>query len=100
MTEQPTETMTGKAFLGAAAQPIQLYPAPVIALSRPFEIAEATVLLRKSVTATAKLQQAREASKAAEDVMTEALAAENLAEIDAGNAEMALLKFVREAAGQ
>lgn len=80
--------------------PTQLHPAPVIALSRPFEVAEATVLLRKSVTATAKLQLARKAAAVAEDVLKDALAAEGLAEIHAGNAEAALLEFIREAADQ
>lgn len=125
MTEQPAEPVTEQEWLQndvTTARPIdpdelrvraahrvtaakhtpptQLHPAPVIALSRPFPVAESTVLLRKSVTATAKLQLARKAAAVAEDVLQEALAAENLAEIDAGNAEAALLKFIREAADQ
>jgi hypothetical protein len=127
MTEQPAEPVTEQEWLqndATTARPIdpdelrvraahrvttakltpptQLHPAPVIALARPFEVAEATVLLRKSVTATAKLQLARKAAAVAvaEDVLKEALAAEGLAEIHAGNAETALLEFIREAADQ
>lgn len=127
MTEQPVETMTEQAFLGntevgevkhfplpeihdaPAAQrivppkltpPTPLYPAPVVAMSRPYEVAQANVLLRKTITAAAKLQQARKVSEKAETALQEALAAENLAEIDSTNADRALLDFTREAADQ
>lgn len=127
MTEQPVETasMTEQAFLGNAEPPARtvdpdelrvrnaqrlaptyltpptpLHPAPVVAMSRPYEVAQANVLLRKTITAAAKLQQARKASEAAETALQEALAVENLAEIDAANADRALLDFTREAADQ
>ncbi|WP_160665372.1 hypothetical protein [Pseudarthrobacter sp. ATCC 49987] len=127
MTEQPAETMTEQAFLGnaevgevkhvrvpeihdaPAAQriaptrltpPTPLYPAPVVAMSRPYEVAQANILLRKTITAAAKLQQARKVSEQAEETLKAALAAENLAEIDSVEADRALLTFAREAADQ
>lgn len=125
MTEQPVETMTEQAFLGnpetparpidpdevrvRAAQrvaptpltpPTQLRPAPVVAMPRPYDLAQANILLRKSITAAAKLQQARQASERAEEAMKAALAAENLAEIDSTEADRVLLEFTREVADQ
>jgi hypothetical protein len=118
MTEQPVETE--QQFLGNEARQHyapnahrraspwlttptefpEFRPAPVIALSRPFEVADATILLRKSITATAKLQLARKASEKAETALQDALAIENLAEIDAGNAQRELLVFITETADQ
>lgn len=125
MTEQPVETMSEERWLGNAdptvrpidpdeirvrnakrvapaplTAPSYLCPTPVVAMSRPYKVAQANILLRKSITAAAKLQQARKASEQAEEAMKAALAAEHLAEIDATNAEQALLAFTREAADQ
>lgn len=115
MTEQPVEPVTEQEWLRneAAASPrvqriappklsppTPLRPEPVISATRPYEIAQANVLLRKSITAAAKLINARAEAKKAEDAMSAALAAENLAEIDAVEADRALLDFVREAADQ
>lgn len=124
MTEQPAEPITEQEWLQneTAARPIdpdelrirqaqrvspvpltpptQLRPAPVVAMARPYEVAQANILLRKAITAAAKLQQARKASEEAEEAMKAALAAENLAEIDATNADRELLDFTREAADQ
>lgn len=117
MTEQPAEPITEQEWLqnGASALPEvpkQCYapnahriptvwrPAPVIALAYPFEVTEAVILLRKSVNASAKALQARKASEQAEDAFQAALAVENLADIDAVEAERVLLEFVREVAGQ
>lgn len=80
--------------------PIVLHPEPVISATRPYEVAQANVLLRRSISAAAKLQLARSAAKKAEDALSEALAVENLAEIDAAEADRLLLEFVREAADQ
>lgn len=82
------------------APPTNLRPAPVVSMSRPYEVAQANILLRKAITAAAKLQHARAAAKKAEDAMSEALAVENLAEIDSVEADRTLLDFVREAADQ
>lgn len=125
MTEQPAEPITEQEWLQntpAAARPVDpdelrvrkaqrsaprlltpptpLHPAPVVAMSRPYEVAQANVLLRKTITAAAKLQQARKASEAAEAALQDALAKENLAEIDSTNADRELLNFTREAADQ
>ena len=80
--------------------PTALRPASVIAMSRPYDLAHANILLRKSITAAGKLQQARQASEKAEEAMKAALAAENLAEIDSTEADRVLLEFTREAADQ
>ena len=125
MTEQPVEHMSEQRWLGNAeppARPIdpdevrvraaqrvaptpltpptQLRPAPVVAMSRPYDLAQANILLRKSITAASKLQQARQASERAEEAMKAALAAENLAEIDSTEADRVLLAFTREVADQ
>jgi hypothetical protein len=127
MTEQPVETKTEQEWLGhrrpdeedvprtltsihtAGPQrvaphkltpPTNLLPAPVISLSRPFEVAEVAILMRKAITATAKLQQAWTAAERAEETLAKAVAAEKLAEIDVVNAEAALLEFAREAAAE
>lgn len=80
--------------------PVGHWPVPVVAMSRPYEVAHANVLLRKTITAAAKLQQARQASEKAEEALQAALAAESLAEIDSTNADRELLDFTREAADQ
>lgn len=128
MTEQPIEPTTEQEWLGhrrtaedeapksvpsvqlapiahrvappKLTAPTPLYPAPVVAMSRPYEVAQANVLLRKTITAAAKLQQARKVSEEAEAALQAALAAENLAEIDSVEADRALLSFAREAADQ
>ncbi|MFM9430034.1 hypothetical protein [Arthrobacter sp. MP_2.3] len=128
MTDQPTQAHTEQEWLGhrrpaetdaprtltsvsqspltlrltpaPLTPPTNLRPVPVIALSHPFEVAEATILMRKAITATAKLQQARDAAEHAESALSRAVATEKLAEIDVANAEAALLGFAREAAGK
>ena len=80
--------------------PVEQWPAPVVAMSRPYEVAHANVLLRKTITAAAKLQQARQASEEAEEALKAALATEHLAEIESTNADQELLTFTREAADQ
>jgi soluble lytic murein transglycosylase-like protein len=125
MTEQPAEPITEQEWLqnqtatarpvdpdelrvrnaqrmapARLTPPVELRPAPVVAMSRPYELAQANILLRKTITAAAKLQQARRASEKAEEALQAALAAENLAEIDSVEAGRALLEFAREAADQ
>lgn len=116
MTEKLTETVTEQRWLGNKPEaylhdghriappkltPLtQLRAAPVPAMARPYDVVQANILLRRSVTAAAGLKLARQAAKQAEDAMSEALAAENLAEIDSVEADRALLDFAREAADQ
>ncbi|MET4095139.1 hypothetical protein [Arthrobacter sp. UYCu712] len=121
MTEQPVDPMTEQEFLGNPAPsamlhhtppnaqriapprltpPAPIYPAPAVAMSRPYEVAQANVLLRKSITAAAKLSKARATAKQAEDALSAALAVESLAEIDSTEADRELLEFVREVADQ
>jgi hypothetical protein len=125
MTEQPTETQacSEQNWLGNpdayvytdlqdlprlhdrrnrehVAATTQLRPETVISATRPYEIAQANVLLRKSITAAGKLLNARAAAKKAEDAMSAALAIESLAEIESVEADRALLDFAREAAAE
>lgn len=125
MTEQPAEPITEQEWLqnrDADVRPIDpdelqvrkaqrvapapltpptpLRPASVTSMSHPYEVAQANVLLRKAITAAAKLQQARKASEVAEAALKDALARENLAEIDATDADRDLLTFTREVADQ
>lgn len=67
----------------------------------------ADAIFRTSVTAAAKLLKARAVAKqaedalaAAEDALSQALAVENLAEIDSCEADRTLFEFVREVAAQ
>jgi len=80
--------------------PTQLRPAPIVALSRPYDLAQANILLRKSITAAATLQLASQASEAAEEIMKQKLSAEELAQVESTEAERELLEFLRSAAEQ
>ena len=80
--------------------PTQLRPAPIVSLSRPYDLAQANILLRKSITAAAKLQLAREAAEEAEETLKQKLAAEELVQVESTEAERELLEFLRSAAEQ
>lgn len=107
-TVEETATLNRQAYLpdGHRIAPPKLTPPtdlrtrPVIAMTHPYDVTIANILLRKSVTAAGKFKLARQAAKQAEDAMTEALAAEALAEHDSVEADRELLNFAREAADQ
>lgn len=80
--------------------PTALRPAPVIALTRPYDLAQANILLRRSISAAAILQLAKDASEKAEEILKQKLTAEELAQVEAAEAERELLEFLRSAAEQ
>lgn len=88
----------------AAPMPVrplaELRPAPVVTEARPYDLAQANILLRRSITAAAKLQLAKEAAEEAEQALKQKLAVEELAQVESTEAERELLEFLRSAAEQ